>query len=358
MRGGQEAVLNPVEAGSKAASFMRESVLQPVGTTGYKAASFVRETVLDPVGEGTKVAGGKAAVFVRETVGSVEATGSKAASLVRDSVLTPVDRMLTSSIPVVLDRETDSEADPADAVFGTACFSGVLGERFETACVVSAFSAPMALEGEGAQAPGLGMAGPLVDADPIHADAPLRNAAAVAGRLVHIARGRVPFEDKVRRAEEAGALGIVFGNRWVGSFYHFLAVCLSVCLSVCLPVCLSFSRCQLSLSHTHFLFVYALFLSPLSLSLPFYLYLYTQSQIRSRKLAHTHAHAYTRARTRGAHTHPPRAYTHSHARMHAHTQGKDSRNAHPATPSNVRTDTASNVCTDTRNAPLGSVHWQ
>jgi hypothetical protein len=45
--------------------------------------------------------------------------------------------------------------------------------------------------------------------DPPLADAPLNNAAEINGKIALIRRGAIPFNDKISRAREAGAIGIV-----------------------------------------------------------------------------------------------------------------------------------------------------
>ena len=52
----------------------------------------------------------------------------------------------------------------------------------------------------------------LVRAQPPLADAPLTNAGALAGAVAVIGRGVVPFLEKVRRAQAAGAVGVIIVN--------------------------------------------------------------------------------------------------------------------------------------------------
>jgi hypothetical protein len=52
----------------------------------------------------------------------------------------------------------------------------------------------------------------IVVADPILADAPLNNAAAISGKIALIDRGAVTFDEKITRAREAGAIGVVVVN--------------------------------------------------------------------------------------------------------------------------------------------------
>jgi hypothetical protein len=52
----------------------------------------------------------------------------------------------------------------------------------------------------------------LVLTDPPLADAPLNNAAALSGKIALIERGVIAFNDKITRAREAGAIGIVMIN--------------------------------------------------------------------------------------------------------------------------------------------------
>jgi hypothetical protein len=52
----------------------------------------------------------------------------------------------------------------------------------------------------------------VVMVDPPLADAPLNNAAALNGKIAMIERGAIPFNDKMTRAREAGAIGIIMIN--------------------------------------------------------------------------------------------------------------------------------------------------
>lgn len=54
--------------------------------------------------------------------------------------------------------------------------------------------------------------GALVAANPLIADTPLTNAAAVAGKIVYIDRGTVAFAAKLLNAQNAGAIGAIIGN--------------------------------------------------------------------------------------------------------------------------------------------------
>ncbi len=49
----------------------------------------------------------------------------------------------------------------------------------------------------------------VVEADPLDASAPLRNADAVAGRIALVERGAVPLRQKVQTAQRAGAVGVL-----------------------------------------------------------------------------------------------------------------------------------------------------
>lgn len=58
--------------------------------------------------------------------------------------------------------------------------------------------------------------GAVVAAEPILADVPLTNAAAVAGKIVYIDRGVVPFATKILNAQAAGAIGVIIGTSNAG----------------------------------------------------------------------------------------------------------------------------------------------
>ena len=137
----RETVRDPVEASYQAATFVRESVLEPVGTTGSKAASFVKETVLNPVEAGTK-----AATFVRETVRdtveTVEVTGTNAASFVRETVMNPVEAgakaatMVRTNVldPVLNTTPLNSgrgSGPLSDVNYGLASFTNSKGDHFD-----------------------------------------------------------------------------------------------------------------------------------------------------------------------------------------------------------------------------------
>ena len=55
-------------------------------------------------------------------------------------------------------------------------------------------------------------AGPVVRADPPHADGPLANAAALAGAIAVARRGECTFDEKAARAAAAGAAALVVVN--------------------------------------------------------------------------------------------------------------------------------------------------
>jgi hypothetical protein len=57
---------------------------------------------------------------------------------------------------------------------------------------------------------------PVVVADPLLADAPLNNAAAVAGKIVYVDRGVVTFATKILNAQAAGAIGVIVGTSNAG----------------------------------------------------------------------------------------------------------------------------------------------
>ena len=52
----------------------------------------------------------------------------------------------------------------------------------------------------------------MVRTIPIYAESTIENAAAIAGNVAVIKRGQISFADKVRKAMEAGAVGVLITN--------------------------------------------------------------------------------------------------------------------------------------------------
>ncbi len=66
-------------------------------------------------------------------------------------------------------------------------------------------------------APHIGIVeGAVVAAEPIQANAPLTNAASVAGKIVYVDRSTVSFAQQVRHAQAAGAIAVIVGNHNAG----------------------------------------------------------------------------------------------------------------------------------------------